>query len=121
MLPMKDSVVDAAAEPADDAFGLELILAAPSLKHLRDLWCYGIPNVLDCVLCLPSLRMLELFLDLLPSALKLEFLLCRLPHLRCVIRCRPATHPVDPQYTAMLPQLKQLAQQCSRLTIQEPN
>jgi hypothetical protein len=119
MLPMNDSVLDVAREPADDAVSLELLLAAHSLTHLRALWLFGVSGVLDCVLFLP-LRMLKLSLDFLPSAMKLEFLLRRLPHLHCDIRCRdPIDHTMQQQNAAMLPQLEQLAQQCSRLTITE--
>jgi hypothetical protein len=120
MLPMHDSVVDAAVEPAADAFSLELVLAASSLTHLRELVLCGILSALDCVVCLPSLRMLILMLSLLPSAMKLEFLLRRLPELHCVIH---HGFPVDPamqqQNEAMLPQLTQLAEQYTHLVLKE--
>jgi hypothetical protein len=122
MLPMKDSVVDAvAATESADMLDSELIVAASSLTHLRTLWFYGISSV-NCMLCLPSLRMLELSLELLPPATKLELLLRRLPHLRCVIRYRPDRHPGYQVYqhnATILPQLIQLMQQCPRFTIKE--
>jgi hypothetical protein len=119
MLPMHDSVVASAAESADDAVGLELLLAAHSLLHLRELWLGGTSSALDCVLSLPSLRSLHLRLELYPSAVKLELLLRRLPHLRCTFRYNPAAPPVSEQNAARLPQLLQLAPQHPRFFIEE--
>jgi hypothetical protein len=56
MLPMNDSVLDVAPEPADSTLDLELTLAASSLTHLRKLVLCSTSSALDCVLCLPSLR-----------------------------------------------------------------
>jgi hypothetical protein len=116
MLPMDGSMIDAAAAPACDALDFDLVLAAPYLPHLRDLVLHGASSALDCMLGLPSLRMLELSLDLLPSAIKLELLLHCLPHLRCTFRYSPVDHP---QNAAMLPQVIQLAQQHPRLLIRD--
>jgi hypothetical protein len=118
MLPMDDSVLAVARESADDAMSLELILAAHSLTHLRELRLCSASSALDCVLCLPSLRVLMLSLELLPSAMKLELLLRRLPHLRCTFRYNPAAPPVPQQIAARLPQLLQLAQQHPRFVFE---
>jgi hypothetical protein len=120
MLPMNGSFADAAAEPTSDALGFELILAAPSLMHLCELTLSGNAVELDCVPCIPSLRTLLLVPPLFPSAMKLELLLRRLPHLRCTIRPDFTAPPASQQHNAaMLPLLTQLAQRCSQLTIED--
>jgi hypothetical protein len=121
MLPMSGSAVESlsvASEPACDVLSLELLFASHYLSHLRELMLLGRAIGLDCVPCLPSLQTLTLSLELLPAATKLELLLCRLPNLRCTIRCRPTVHPDMPEQNAtMLPALNQLAQYCPRLII----
>jgi hypothetical protein len=120
MLPMDDSVLDVARESADDAVSLELLVASRYLSHLRELTLSGAFSALDCVLCLPSLRMLILMPPLLPSALKLEFLLRRLPELHCIIHYGFSVDPaMQPQNEAMLPQLTQLAEQYPHLVLKE--
>jgi hypothetical protein len=121
MLPMHGSIADAVAKQPCDALGCELVLAAPALAHLRELDIFISAISLDFVPCLPSLSVLDLGLRALPPVTKLELLLSRQPELHCGIEL--LSGPVRPEWRqqnqTVLPQLKQLAQQCTRLSVKE--
>jgi hypothetical protein len=64
--------------------------------------------------------MLTLWLELLPSAMKLELLLRRLSHLRCIVRCRSATSAAAyERNVAMLGLLNRLARDYPQLKIED--
>jgi hypothetical protein len=123
LLPMDDVAHFAAPDPRE-ALSFELIFAASSLSHLRTLEVIDCEMVLDFLPCIPSLRVLNLKLTLLPSAATLALLLRRLPDLRINIKSLAILDPpLAPDWQEhnedTLPQLQQLAQQYSRLVIQE--
>jgi hypothetical protein len=123
LLPMDDVAHIAAPDPRE-ALSLELNFAASSLSHLHTLEVIDCEMALDFLPCIPSVRVLNLKLTLLPSAATLALLLRRLPDLRIHIQS-PAIldPPLAPEWQEhnedTWPQLQQLAQQYSRLVIQE--
>jgi hypothetical protein len=120
MFPMTDSVSLAQAEVQGDAMTLELSLAASSLTQLHTLNLSTTAISLDCVVWFPSLRWLELLLQVLPSASRLELLLRRLPQLRCIVQPRWSPHSADRmQNETKRLQLLSLAKHFSRLVIKE--
>jgi hypothetical protein len=119
LLLMNDVAHFAQPDPRE-ALTLELSFAASSLSHLHTLSAIGSEMALDCVPCIPSLRVLNLELTLLLSAATLALLLRRLPDL--CIHIQPPT--VDPSHWQennedTLFQFHELAQQCTRLVIKE--
>jgi hypothetical protein len=93
----------------------------PFLPHLCKLSISGSTIALDCIPCLSSLRTLELELQLLPSAASVALLLHRLPQLHCILEIMQSAQTAVQrgQNGITSAQLRQLAQQCTRLVIEE--
>jgi hypothetical protein len=121
-LSMNDASNVVLFEPSN-GLGLELVFAAPHLQHLYwlRLDCDEVGS-LEFVPCLPSLRDLDLLVRRLPSTAEVLLLLVRLPALSCTValRCSVGQSKWHQENEARLPQLRALAQQCTRLTVSVP-
>jgi hypothetical protein len=109
-------------DAAREELSVELGLAAPFLSRVHTLKILDSgPVSLDYVPSLHSLQMLLVWVPVLPFASTLALLLRHLPQLRCTVHLlRFPGHPEwQVQNQDRLPQFDQLAQQCSRLVIEE--